>query len=436
MPYGIKSFSLPRFASCPDIFKRFAFFLILTLSLLPAYGQKDTERLDDFLFKVAIIGPSDEIFIWWGHAALIMEDTRWKYSRVYDWGVFSYPSDNFLKDFIKNRVQYMVTTGPLNFHEYILEDRDITIYTLDLDKTAKEIILSYTENKILPDNCYYDYHEFLDNCSTGIRDIIDLGTRGQFKAVFGSTPGRLNIRQHVLRYTWFRPFPDWFLSFLMGRDLDKQITPWEEMFLPIEIARNIASFNYTDDSGAQRDLVSSIQIVNSSKNRPPILNKPLSTWPFFLTGGLIIAALLIFFNAQQKKSPRLFRIILGLIQSLLGLLLGISGCVLALGLFIMSNDYIKQNLNIFFVNPLLLIILPLGILFAADKSFLINSGKCLRILWTYVFISGSITMLINIIPFFYQQNQSVHGLILPIAFALSDLPEKMDKLWRQIGIRK
>ena len=214
--------------------KRVCFFLIFAIVFSSAYGQDNAERtpFDDLVFKIAVIGPSDEIFIWWGHAALIVENTRWNFSRVFDWGIFTYPSDSFLKDFIRQQVHYKCASGGLYLDEYIDEDRDITVYTLNLDSSAKKIILDYAENNILPENCYYDYHEFRDNCATRIRDIIDMGTGGQLKAAFGSVPGRFSVRQHIRRYTWFRPVSDWFLGFMMGQDLDEKITPGMKCFCP------------------------------------------------------------------------------------------------------------------------------------------------------------------------------------------------------------
>jgi hypothetical protein len=389
---------------------------------------------DYLLFKIAVVGPSDQIFIWWGHAALIVENTRWNFSRVYDWGIFTFPSDKFLKDFILEKVSYKCTMGPFDLEAYINEDRDVTLYTLNLDRKAKQTILAYADNNVMPENCYYDYHEFRENCATRIRDIIDLGTGGQLKTAFGNAPGRFSIRQHVLRYTWFRPFSDWFLSFMMGQNFDEKITVWDEMFLPVEIARNIADFTYTDDSGVEHKLVSSAQLINTSKKRPPILNEPLTTWPFALVAGLIAASLFFFIKNLRKKHPRTARILWGLSQSLLGLLFGGSGCVLVFGVFFMNNDYFRQNINLLFVNPLLLVITPLGIMAALNKPFRINPEKCLRVIWTYVFIACGITVILRALPFFFQQNRSVQGIILPVAFALSYIPDKAYKIrdWGQI----
>jgi hypothetical protein len=414
---------------------RIGFFLILVLVCFPVYGQsKSEDRVKDLLFKVAVYGPSDDIYIWWGHAALIVEYTEWNFSRIFEWGIFNYPSDNFLKDFLREEVSYKSESGYPDMFEYIDEDRDITVYTLNLDRRAREIIMAYVEDTVLSDNDFYNYHEFRDNCSTRIRDLIDMGTGGQFKAAFNASPGRFSLRQHIRRYTWDKPFSDWFLGFLMGQNFDTPITPWDEMFLPVEVARNIVDFSFMDTSGVKRKLVSGVEVIYSSKNRQPILNKPLNTWPFALAIGLIIAALLFLVKIIGKKFPCSGRILLGALQSLLGLFLGVSGCVLVFG-YLMNNDYIQQNTNILFVNPLLLLMFPLGILCAVGSQKFerqrLFCEKCLRILWTYVFIAGIITVLLRITPFVYQQNQSVQGLILPVAFALSCFPEWIRAWWRR-----
>ena len=421
---------------------KLALTLLLVFSLTHAQQQVAASYppVDDLVFKIVIYGPSDPMFIWWGHAALIVHNTRWNFSRVFDWGIFSYPSDNFLYDFIRERVRYRSAVGGRNMRPYIEEDRDIVIYTLNLDRRAKEIMLAYAQNSVLPENRYYDYHQFLDNCATRIRDIINMGTRGQFKEVFENTPGRLTLRQHVRRFTWFRPFQEWFLCFMMGQVYDKQISAWNEMFLPVEIARNIVNFSFIDYYGEERQLVSSVEFYNASKSRPPILHAPILTWPFFTKAGILIATILFQVKVFGKMYPRASRIFLGLAQSVFGLVLGVLGVVLTFGKFFMNNDYFRQNFNLLFVNPLLLFIVPLGILAAINKAPRINPEKCLHIFWTCVFIVCGITVILRPLPFFFQQNYSVQGLVLPIAFALSYIPDNLyklkpliEKLWKPGG---
>jgi hypothetical protein len=378
------------------------------------------QNYEELTFKVAVFGPSDKIFVWWGHAALIVENTRWKYSRIFDWGIFSYPSDNFLWDFVHDRVRYRCRVGPYDLKEYLEEDRDIVLYTLNLDAAGKQAILEYAENKVLPENCYYEYHEFRNNCSTGIRDIIDLGTGGQLKAWTRAVPGRFSLRQQARRFTWHNPPADWFLDFLMGQSLDGPMSVWDEMFLPAEIARNIADFRFTGYSGEERSLVAAVEVLHATKTRHPILQAPLSrTLPSFVT-GLFIAGLFACIAFLRKSFPRGGGIAWGLGQSLVGLILGAMGCVLFFGRFFLNNDYIRQNFNLWFVNPLLLAAFPLGIAAAAGAK----SGICsraerwLRLLWTYVFAACLLTVLMKGLPAFFQQNQAAQALVLPVAWTL------------------
>jgi hypothetical protein len=396
--------------------------LLMFLGALCAWGQSGTRAADNLVFKVVVYGPADDIFIWWGHAALIVENTRWNYSRVFDWGIFSYPGDNFLNDFLNNLVRYNSSVETLDFQPYIDEDRDIIVYTLDLEADKKEAILNYAEDNVRPENRYYNYHEFRDNCSTRIRDLIDLGTGGQFREWAVNTPGRLPVRRHVRRFTWSRPVWDWFLDFLMGGDLDAQVTAWDEMFLPAEVGRNISAFSYTGSSGAEHKLVSSVEIINASRNRPPILNAPLSRWPGALLLGLLPAALVPLLWLLREKKPLAGRVAWGLFQGLAGLALGLLGCVLVYARFFMKNDYVRQNINLLFVNPLALAALPLGLLYAAGNTRA-KPAACLRVLWSCVACAGLLSLLLRAFPAFPQQNQAALALILPPAALLSLGPE-------------
>jgi len=54
---------------------RFLFILIFVLGYTYAQENAEWHLEDSLLFKIAVVGPSDNIFIWWGHAALIVEYT-------------------------------------------------------------------------------------------------------------------------------------------------------------------------------------------------------------------------------------------------------------------------------------------------------------------------------------------------------------------------
>jgi hypothetical protein len=386
-------------------------------------ADTDNDRLS---LKIAVMGPGDELYFWWGHIALIIEDRITGRSLFYDYGIFSFDNENFFVNFAMGRLLYSCGVSPAerNYQGYIRTNRDITIYTLDLPAAVKEEVRRFAETNVLPENRDYYYHHFKDNCATRIRDILDLATGGQFKERFGEAPGRYTLRQHVRRHTWFSPFFDWLLNFLMGQNIDTPITVWEEMFLPSEIGARIRDFRYIDPSGTERPLVRAVTTMNRAVNRPAVLDVPRRQWPRELLLGLFITAILAGLLRRNRGKPGLSRLCLGMGQSLLGLFFGLAGTVLFFMTFFTDHDYTYHNVNILYINPLLLGALPLGIIFAFTKNEKkrLSSARLLRILWTYVFFGGVLTMAIKLLPGFYQQNQVTQALVLPFALVLSAIP--------------
>ncbi|MDR2518815.1 MAG: DUF4105 domain-containing protein [Spirochaetaceae bacterium] len=385
-------------------------------------------RGERLTLKIAVIGPGDALYFWWGHIALIIEDEAASTALFYDYGVFSFENKNFFTNFALGRLLYSCRATPVaeNLYGYIRTNRDITVYTLDIAPEKREEIRRFAEKNILPENRDYYYHHFKDNCATRIRDLIDLAVDGQFKDRFGAAPGRYTLRQHVRRHTWFSPFIDWILNFWMGQDIDTPITVWQEMFLPSEIGRRIEGFQYLDPSGARRVLVREREAVNTARNRPAVLEAPRRQWIRALPAGLGIAGYFIALGIvfRKDRASSLYRRLCGAGQSLLGLFFGLAGSVLFFMTFFTNHDYTYHNSNILYINPLLLAALPLGILYAGKghEKRRFFAGQLLRSLWTYTLFGCILSIVIKLLPDFYQQNQVTEVLVMPFALVLSFMP--------------
>jgi hypothetical protein len=221
----------------------------------------------------------------------------------------------------------------------------------------------------------------------------------------------------------------------MGQDIDVPITVWQEMFLPAEIGRRIADFRYRDMYGRERNLVKSIDVIYESENRPLPLDAPRNQRPQELLLGLGVAAFLCLLRAWRAK--RGARVILGLSQTFLGLFLGVAGLLVFFMSFFTNHDYTYNNMNLFFVNPLLLAAVPLGILYAFPSDPFRGNfwGFLLQALWSYVAAGGVLSMAIRIMPRFWQRNEPTLVLVLPFAAALSFAPDlilrfRQQYLWR------
>ncbi|MDR1107029.1 MAG: DUF4105 domain-containing protein [Treponema sp.] len=404
-------------------------FLACTLLFLAAFlpAQNETGRPgDNLVIRIAVMGPGDELYFWWGHIALIIDDTKTGRSNFYDYGLFSFENERFFLNFALGRLLYSCGVSPswANIAGYIRTNRDVTVYTLDLPPEKREEVRRFAENNVLPENRDYLYHHFRKNCSHPVRDIIDMAVEGQFGEKYGNEPGRFTLRQHVVRHTWFSPFMDWLLNFLMGQTIDVPITVWDDMFLPSELGKRIDEFYYTDPSGTERKLVSGVEFIYRAKNRPAVLDAPPRRWPAALVTGTAAAILLLFFSFVRVKRPRAGRLLLGASQSLLGLFFGGVGLVLFFMTFFTNHDYTFHNSNLLFVNPLLLAAVPLGIMYASGGKKKIPPGRLLTLLWRVSLAGLAVSMLIKLLPAFYQDNITDQLLLLPIVLALSFTPQR------------
>ncbi|MDR2730968.1 MAG: DUF4105 domain-containing protein [Treponema sp.] len=399
-------------------------FLFLILAVV--FSASIFAQEDNLTLKIAVMGPGDEMYFWWGHIALIIEDSFNDTSYFFDYGIFSFDNDNFFYNFAFGRLLYScgVSRSERNLNIYKRTNRDITIYTLDLPLETKIKVRDFAVLNVLPENCDYYYHHFRDNCSTRIRDIIDLATDGQFKEKFEKTGNGFTLRNHVRRHTYFSPVADWFLNFLMGQVIDNPIPIWDEMFLPSEVGKRIEDFWYTDINGNRRKLVSSVEIVNKAKDRPAVLEKPYKQWIREFVFSLVLSVIFAFFFYLQKRNIKAGRVLAGVSMSLCGLVFGAVGLLLYFMSLFTNHDYTFQNTNMIFCTPLLLVAVPFGICYAITKNQKKQQvyGELLRIIWLLSALGVFISMLIKILPGFYQDNLTDQMLILPIALVFSLQP--------------
>ena len=396
---------------------------------------------ENLTVKVAVMGPGDELYFWWGHIALIIEDSDTGRSRFFDYGLFSFESENFFYNFALGRLLYScgVSSTERNVATYIYNNRSVTIYTLDLPPEKRQEVRDFAEINVLPENRDYFYHHFRDNCCTRIRDILDLATDGQFWEDYGQAPGRFTLRGHVRRHTWFSPAADWLLNFLMGQVIDTPITVWEEMFLPSEVGNVIENYWYTDENGVRRKLVSSVEKVYEAEGRPIVLDTPRKQWPRELAFSLALSAIFGFFFFLQARGKKVGKVLAGVSMSLAGFVFGFTGLILYFMSLFTDHDYTFQNINMFFGTPLLLVAVPLGICYAITKSRerLIVYGAFLRLLWLIAALGVFVSMAVKILPQFWQDNLTDQMLMLPISLVFSLQPvglrETLGKFFRRRG---
>ena len=173
---------------------------------------------------------------------------------------------------------------------------------------------------------------------------------------------------------------NWLLMYLMSGGIDRPINRWEEMFLPMELERNVAGLSYVDPQGRERSLVSGQETWFQAADRAPVPERPPSyVLPALGLGALLglgAAALGLWRAGKREGEPRVFRRLRGP----LGLAIGLIGAILAYMSLFTDHTVTYGNRNLFLANPLHLAVVPLAVAVAAGTRaagrWLTGCGAC------------------------------------------------------------
>jgi hypothetical protein len=278
-------------------------------------------------------------------------------------------------------------------------------------------------DNVLPENREYLYHHYNDNCVTRLRDMIDRATDGQLREA-DKAPGRMTLRDHTRRYTAVSPPMSVLLDFLMNDEIDRPITRWEEAFLPDELERQVAALQVTRTDGQKAPLVAkSWEFYKSDRTPPP--EEPPRYAPWMLLMGLAIGGSAVGLAYWGRRGARLPRVLLGLEHAVVGLVLGLPGSALFFMWLFTDHTVTYRNENLFLANPLMLLLVPLGIMLAWGSA---KARARLRTLWRVLETLGALGLLLKIIPVFNQDNWRLIALILPITLGFAGA-FNLERLW-------
>jgi len=181
------------------------------------------------------MGPGDEVFSRFGHAALCVRDAESPDGRCYNYGTADFSTPGPLTwAVLRGRGRFWVSVAPEPWMVQRYgpeEDRDVWVQTLPLPPEARARLAARLAWDAEPDHRHFVYHHYRDNCTTRLRDHLDVVTGGALRRVgqrpygqpwrtptragFATAPALLSVSDVVL-----------------GRALDRPMSTWEAMFLP------------------------------------------------------------------------------------------------------------------------------------------------------------------------------------------------------------
>jgi len=287
-------------------------------------------RGEDLVIKLVTFGPGDQVFNYFGHNALIVEDKSQHVALLYNFGMFHFGVD-MLPNYLKGKLTFWVGDAPVRrtFAHYRAANRSIRVQELNLLPERRKEIASKLANAVLPQNRDYLYDHFFNNCSTRLRDLIDEAIDGQFMRALGH-PARMSYRQHIRRYAQRDPVTDFALVFWMNNFMERPIKQSDELFLPEELEHQVARMHYRNQAGQSQPLVATSYTVFEA-DRPAAPAWPNRGYPVgVLVGlgiGLFAFALALWASASGSAWPLR---LLGVQHAIFGLVLGVPGLLAAL----------------------------------------------------------------------------------------------------------
>jgi hypothetical protein len=293
------------------------------------------------------MGPGDHPFSKFGHVAIVVRDPVLRREDVYNYGTFTFDSPWLIADFLEGKLRYWLSIDSLSHTVamYRRQQRSVLLQELALAPDAARELAAFLRDNARPENKYYRYDYYLDNCSTRIRDAIDRAASGRLRAA-SQGPGRLTFREHTMRLVADDVPLYAALDIVMGRFIDQPITPWDEAFLPEELA-NIARRARLPTASGEVPLVSR-ELVLSTSDRAERTAPPRWTWRFGTAGTLTGAAAVVLARWGGRRGGR---VVLAVAQAILGAVAGLLGIVFTLLWALTDHLVAYQNENLLLCAP-------------------------------------------------------------------------------------
>lgn len=365
--------------------------------------------------SIRTMGPGADVWERFGHNAIVVEDQANGSRTAYNYGMFSFRQENFILRFIQGRMHYWMAGFPAeeDLARYVAAGRWVREQELNLTPTQRAAVRDYLEWNARPENRFYRYDYFLDNCSTRVRDAIDQVLGGALHAQ-NLAPASGTFRFHTQRLVDNSLSLYTGLLLALGARVDRPQTRWDEMFLPFKLREYLGSATITDSTGTTIPLVLHEQTLFES-DRYPVPEVPPDWWPGYLATGLLLGGLLWWGGAagRARLAARRTLLLLGMVWALVT---GAAGAILA-GLWALT-DHVAAASNENVLQCSLLALALAAVLPSAlrDRSGPRQAARMLAVLVAGLSLLG---VVLKVLPMFHQVNGQVLALIVPANLGLA-----------------
>jgi hypothetical protein len=381
---------------------------------LNAVEQSAAEKLSIYLLTM---GPGDEVWEKFGHNAIWVHDPVEGTDQAYNYGMFDFRQANFYTNFARGRMLYWMQgfDAVQTLQYYASQNRTVWVQELNLSPAQRVWVKRFLEWNARPENRFYRYDYYRDNCSTRVRDVIDRVTGGAVKARFGRVPTGVTYRWHTARLTADDVPTYTGLMIGLAEPADRPISGWEEMFLPMRLRDYVRKMDVPDGRGGTVPLVRSERVAVAAVGRAPERREPPQRVPAYLLVGVVLAGVLAGLGWAAAKN-RAARLGYAVLAALWTLLTGVGGIVLACLWLFTDHAIAYRNENLLQLDPLSLPLVVLLPALAYGARWAVRAAPRLAVAVAALSVLG---FAIQVLPGVDQVNGIVIALAMPVNLALA-----------------
>lgn len=361
---------------------------------IPMFGQVSLSPQAEV--RVITFGPyQGELYSAFGHSGIRVYDPERGINDFYNYGIFDFDQPNFYLNFARGYLNYRLAVMPYPnvANYYASQDRYIHEQVLNLDSLQKQKLFDFLVWNAQPENMYYYYDYFYDNCATRVIDAVEQmsGAEVSFDGSYITTDYTLRDLTDI--YLQEQPWGDVGIDICLGLPMDKKATPRMYTFLPdyLESAFDNA---FIIRDGKKIPLVAKTIITYEKQGiiaTPKSLVSPMTAFILLL----VIGCILTFYALKKNKSLFWF-------DALLFSIIGLIGWLLFVLWVATDHAAAAKNMNLLWAIPFHF---PMGLL------LLRKGGKKIKLLY---FSVVSVLMVVLIICWAFLP-QNLHEVFIPLS---------------------
>lgn len=290
--------------------------------------------------------PGSELYSTFGHSAIRVSDPSQQVDMVFNYGTFDFNTPNFYLKFAQGKLMYVLSAQ--QFHGLLMdfkaENRSLAEQVLNLNLDQRRKLFAILLENYQPENRYYKYDFFFDNCATRIRDIMLTAFGDEFKYHFPDSwsKDQFTFRNLIDLYLTDHHWSDFGIDIALGLPTDDLATPMDYMFLPDYLSEGFGLATISSN-GKTVALVSSEKMILSRKDLP--------TEVFFITPIRLMWALFALIGILSWMGLK-GDIDIGWLDKLYFSIIGVVGWIVFLLWFFTDHIATKDNLNLLWAVPI------------------------------------------------------------------------------------